>query len=159
MPEDAYEMLVRRMYEDFEAGDLDLLGVVMAQEVVWHEPGRSDLAGDYTGPNAVLGLLRELKARTGGTFKIDVLDVLSEPGRAVVIQRETATKQEDTLDVISAVDFEVHNGKITEATVYQNDAYAFDEFWTDDFGTEVDMEDIKSELECSTREAGLGALP
>jgi ketosteroid isomerase-like protein len=159
MPENAYESLVRRTYEDFETGDLDLLGVVMAQEVVWHEPGRSDLAGDYRGPNEVLGFLRELKARTGGTFKIEVLDVLSEPERAVVFQRETAMKHEKVLDVISAVNFEIHNGKITEVTVYQNDAYAFDEFWADDSGTEVDMEDIKSELENSTREAGVGFLP
>ena len=36
------------------------------------------------------------------------------------------------LDVIAAVDFEIHSGKITEVTVYQNDAYAFDEFWVDD---------------------------
>jgi ketosteroid isomerase-like protein len=159
MPEDAYESLVRRTYEDFETGDLELLGVVMAHEVVWHEPGRSDLAGDYRGPNEVLGFLRELKARTGGTFKIEVLDVLSEPGRAVVFQRETAMKHEKVLDLIAAVDFEIHNGKITEVTVYQNDAYAFDEFWTDDSGTEDNMEDIESELESSTREAGVGFLP
>jgi hypothetical protein len=147
------------MYEDFETGDLELLGVVMAQEVVWHEPGRSDLAGDYRGPGEVLGFLRELKARTGGTFTIEVLDVLSEPGRAVVFQRESATKQEKTLDVIAAVSFEVHNGKVTEVTVYQHDAYAFDEFWADDPGTADDMEDIKSELKSSAREAGVGSLP
>jgi hypothetical protein len=90
------------------------------------------------------------------------LDVLSEPERAVVFQRETATKNEKTLDVIAAVDFEIHNGKITEVTVYQNDAYAFDEFWADDSGQDDnmdDMDDIESELECSTREAGVGSLP
>src|ERR1700676_2162152 len=65
MPENAYESLVRRTYQDFESGDLDLLGVVMAQEVVWHEPGRSSLAGHYKGPEEVLGFLGELKARTG----------------------------------------------------------------------------------------------
>jgi ketosteroid isomerase-like protein len=159
MPENAYESLVRRTYQDFESGDLDLLGVVMAQEVVWHEPGRSSLAGHYKGPEEVLGFLGELKARTSGTFKIEVLDVLSEPERAVVFQRETAMKNEKTLDVIAAVDFEIHNGKITEVTVYQNDAYAFDEFWTDDSGQEDNMDDIESELECSTREAGVGSLP
>jgi hypothetical protein len=41
-------------------------------------------------------------------------------------------KNEKTLDVIAAVDFEIHNGKITEVTVYQNDTYGFDEFWADD---------------------------
>jgi ketosteroid isomerase-like protein len=155
MPENAYESLIRRTYQDFETGDLDLLGVVMAQEVVWHEPGRSSLAGHYKGPEEVLGFLRELKARTSGTFKIEVLDVLSEPERAVVFQRETAMKNEKSLDVIAAVDFEIHSGKITEVTVYQNDAYAFDEFWADDSGQEDNMDDVESELECSTREAGI----
>jgi hypothetical protein len=132
MPEDAYESLIRRAYEDFESGDLDLLGVVMWHDVVWHEPGRSSLAGDYKGPEAVLGFLGQLKVRSGGTFKIEILDVLSEPERAVVFQRETATRNGDTLDVIAALEFEIHNGKITEVTVYQADMYQFDEFWGTD---------------------------
>ena len=131
MAEDAYESMIRRAYEDFESGDLDLLGVVMGQDVVWHEPGRSDLAGDYTGPEAVLGFLANLRARSDGTFKIEVLDVLSEPERAVVLQRETATRNGKVLNVITAVDFEIHHGKITEVTVYQADTYKFDEFWAD----------------------------
>jgi ketosteroid isomerase-like protein len=129
MAEDVYGSVVRRAYEDFESGDLDLLGVVMAQDVVWHEPGRSNLAGDYKGPEAVLGFLGQLKAHSGGTFKIEILDVLSEPDRAVVLQRETATRNGKSLDVIAAVDFEIHHGKITEVTVYQADTYQFDEFW------------------------------
>jgi len=132
MGDDAYETLVRRAYQDFESGDLDLLAVVMGQDVVWHEPGRSNLAGDYKGPEAVLGFLGQLKARSGGTFSIEVLDVLSEPDRAVVFQRETATRNDKDLDVIAAVDFEIHHGKITEVTVYQADSYQFDEFWGDD---------------------------
>ena len=131
MVENAYESLIRRAYQDFESGDLDLLGTVMAQDVVWHEPGRSSLAGDYKGPEAVLGFLKQLKTRSGGTFKIEMLDVLGAPERAVVFERETATRNGKTLDVIAAVEFEIHNGKITEVTVYQADTYQFDEFWAD----------------------------
>ena len=132
MAEDAYGSLMRRAYQDFESGDLDLLQVVMGQDVVWHEPGRSSLAGDYKGPEAVLGFLGQLRARSGGTFKIEILDVLSEPERAVVLQRETATRSGKDLDVIAAVEFEIHHEKITEVTVYQADTYQFDEFWEND---------------------------
>ena len=66
MVEDTYGALIRRAYEDFESGDLDLLGVVMASDVVWHEPGRSSFGGDYKGPEAVLGFLGQLKALSGG---------------------------------------------------------------------------------------------
>ncbi len=131
MVEDTYGALIRRAYEDFESGDLDLLGVVMAPDVVWHEPGRSSFGGDYKGPEAVLGFLGQLKALSGGTFKIEILDVLSEPERAVVFQRETATRNGKELNVIVAVEFEIHHGKITEVTVYQTDTYQFDEFWGD----------------------------
>jgi len=131
MAENAYDSVVRHAYNDFESGDLDLLTVVMARDVVWHEPGRSPLAGDYKGPEAVLGFLGQLRARSGGTFKIEVVDVLSEPERAVVLQRETASRNGRTLDVVVAVDFEIHHGKITEVTVYQADTYQFDEFWAE----------------------------
>ena len=77
----------------------------------------------------------------------------------MVFQRETAMKNEKTLDVIAVLDFEIHNGKITEVTVYQADAYAFDEFWAGDSGKEANTDDIELELECSTREAGVGSLP
>jgi ketosteroid isomerase-like protein len=119
MAEHAYESLVRRTYPDFETGDLDLLGVAIAPEVVWHEPGRSSLAGHNNGPKEVLGFLRELKSRSSGTFKIEVLEVISEPERAVVFQQETAMKNGKTLDVIAAVDLESHNGRITEVTAHQ----------------------------------------
>jgi len=68
-------------------------------------------------------------------------------------------RDEKTLDVVVAVEFEIHNGKITEVTVYQHDAYAFDEFWAGGSGNEDSMDDIKSELGHSVREAGIGTLP
>jgi ketosteroid isomerase-like protein len=75
--------------------------------------------------------LAQLKALSDSTFKIEVLDVLSEPERAVVLQRETATRNGKAMDLITAVEFEIHNGKVTEVTVYQADTYQFDEFWED----------------------------
>jgi ketosteroid isomerase-like protein len=131
MAEDAYAAVVRRAFEDFESGDMDLLRVVMAPDVVWHEPGRSGLANDYTGPEAVLGFLGQLKTRSEGSFRVEILDVLSEPERAVVFLRETAQRGEKALDVIAVMDFEIHNQKITEVTVYHADTYQFDEFWAD----------------------------
>jgi ketosteroid isomerase-like protein len=129
MVEHAYEAVIRRMYQDFESGDLDLLGTVMAQDVVWHEPGRGRFAGDYKGAEAVLGFLGALKEESGGTFNIEILEVVTQPERAVVFQRETAKRSGNILDVIAAVDFEIHHSKITEVTVYHTDTYQFDEFW------------------------------
>lgn len=134
MTEDPYVALIRRAYQDFESGDLDLLRVVMAEDVVWHEPGRCALSGDYKGPEEVLGFLQELRTRSGGTLRVEILDVFHQPERAVVFQRETATRDGKVLDVVAAVDFEIHNQKITEVTVYHADTYVIDEFWEGDAG-------------------------
>lgn len=62
--------------------------VVKDENVVWHEPGRSSLAGDYKSREAVVGFLLQLRERSGGSFKIEVLDILTEPERVVVLQRK-----------------------------------------------------------------------
>jgi len=147
------DSLIRRTYQDFRAGDLDLLRVVMADDVVWHEPGRSRFAGDHKGPEAVLEFLADLRARSGGTFEVEILEVLAEPERAVVLQRETATRNDRMLDVISAVAFEIHREQVTEVTVYQADTYLFDEFWSDS------EPEVALELQCSGREAGVAVAP
>lgn len=129
MAENAYDAVVRHAFEHFEDGDLELLRVVMADDVVWHEPGRSAIAGDYGGPEAVLGFLAELKRRSKGTFRAEVTDILSEPERAMVVMRETAELDGRALDELAVADFEIHHKKITEVTVYHYDIYSFDEFW------------------------------
>ncbi len=131
MADNAYTSLIRRAYRDFALGDLDLVRVVMGDDVVWHEPGRSPLAGDYKGPEEVLGFLRSLQELSDGTFGVEVLDVVSEPERAVVFHRDTATRRGRRLDTVSVLAFEIHHQKITEVTVYHDDCYTFDEFWAD----------------------------
>jgi ketosteroid isomerase-like protein len=122
--------LIRRGYDAFAQGELEALRQYMAHDVVWHEPGRGPLAGDYKGPEGVLALLGALRARSGGTFTVEIVDLLATAERAVAIQEETARRGDQALDVASAVEFEIHQGKITEVTVYHADMYHFDEFWS-----------------------------
>lgn len=122
--------LIRRGYDSFAAGDLEALREFMVDTVVWHEPGRSPLGGDYKGPEGVLTFLSKLQDLSDGTFTMEVVDVLATPERVVAIQEETARRAGRELDMSSAVEFEIHRGKITEVTVYHDDTYHFDEFWS-----------------------------
>ena len=73
--------VVRQGYEAFAQGDLDALREFMVHDVVWHEPGRGPLAGDHKGPEGVLALLGELRARSDGTFGVEIVDLLERSGR------------------------------------------------------------------------------
>ena len=50
----------RRTADAFRAGDLDLVGSLVAPEVVWHVPGEHDMAGTIDGREALLTWLAQL---------------------------------------------------------------------------------------------------
>jgi uncharacterized protein len=130
MQEHPNTKLIGHAYKLFGTGDLDLLRVTFADDVVWHQPGRSSLAGDYKGPEEVLGFLGRLQDLSGGTFKAEIVAVLADGERAVVLQEETARRGGAELDTVAAVEFEIHYGKVTEVNVYHADMYQFDGFWS-----------------------------
>ena len=96
---------------------------MLADDVVWHEPGRSPIAGDHKGPDGVADFLQRLHMLSRGTLSVELVDVMVNAARAVAIQRVTAQVGERSLDVIDALDFEIYGGRITEISVYQQDAY------------------------------------
>jgi ketosteroid isomerase-like protein len=122
--------LIRHCYDAFARGDLESLKECMTHDVVWHEPGRGPFAGDHKGPDGVLSLLRELQERSDNTFSVEIVDLLVNAERVIAIQEETAQRGDRDLDMASATEFEVHQGKITEVTVYHGDTYHFDAFWS-----------------------------
>jgi hypothetical protein len=130
MSEHPNSKLIRRGYEAFASGDLGAVSELTAPDIVWHEPGRSPLGGDYQGRDGVLQLLRKFGELSDGTFSFELVDVLTTADRAVALQELTARRGERMLDMASAVEFEIHSGKITEVTVYHDDTYHFDEFWS-----------------------------
>lgn len=129
MTEHLNAKLVRRGYEAFAKGDVGSFKDILDPNVVWHEPGRSRLGGDYHGPAGVLELLGKFGELSDGTFSFDLVEVLATANRAVALHELTARRGDRVLDMASAVEFEIHQGKITEVTVYHDDTYSFDEFW------------------------------
>ena len=130
MKDHPHVVLITRCYDAFAAGDLESLADVFADDVVWHEPGRSPVAGDHKGRTGIIEFLQRLRELSGATISVELIDVMVNAERAVAAQRLTAHTDDRELDVIDALDFEIHNSRITEVSVYQQDAYAFDEFWS-----------------------------
>jgi uncharacterized protein len=122
--------LIRHCYDAFTRGDLESLRELMTHDVVWHEPGRGPFAGDHKAPEGVLSFLGELRARSNSSFSVEIVDLLANAERAIAIQEESARRGDRELDMASAIEFEIHQGKITEVTVYHADTHHFDDFWS-----------------------------
>lgn len=78
----------RRNYEAFAKGDMATIRESMTDDVLWHIFGHSPLSGDYRGKDAVFGFFGKLMEMTGGTFKLDVHDVLANDEHGVALVTE-----------------------------------------------------------------------
>ena len=124
------EDLMKKGYEAFGSGDLDAVRELFADDIVWHVPGRSPLSGDYKGKEEVLGFLAKTMEMTGGTFKLDVHDVMANAEHGVVLTTATAEREGKRLTNRAVQVVHIRDGKLTESWFHPEDQYAADEFWS-----------------------------
>jgi len=123
--------IVRRGYDALYSGDLTRLTELFGDHVSWHTPGRSPLAGDVVGREAVFTRLGRCLAETGGTFRADLKLVLTdEHGRVIGIHHNVADRDGKHLDVYCCIVFELENGRIVDGREHFYDLHAWDEFWS-----------------------------
>jgi ketosteroid isomerase-like protein len=125
------ENLVRGGFAAFQKGDLDALqNQYFTDDIRWHVPGRGPLAGDYEGIPQVLQLFVRLFERSGGTFRIELHDVVANDDHAVALFTVRGEREGKQLDDNTVQSYHVRAGKISEAWTQQTDLYAVDEFWS-----------------------------
>ena len=130
MPEHPNEGLVRKGYEAFAKGDMATLRELFSEDMVWHVPGTNPLSGEHRGRDAVFALFGRLAELSGGTFRIDLHDVVANEEHTVALTRATASRQGKQLNMPGTVVYHVSNGKITEMWSLSQDQRLNDEFWS-----------------------------
>lgn len=121
--------LARKGYEAFGKGDMETVGELMDDGIVWHVSGDTPLSGDYKGKEAVMGYFARLMQETGGTLKNDVHDMLANDEHGVALVNLSATRGDKSLEMPSAQVFHMKDGKMTEFWAFSQDSAAFDDFW------------------------------
>lgn len=123
--------VVRRGYAAFNASDIKTLTEIFDENASWHTPGRSPIAGDNRGRDAVFAQFGRYAGDTEGTFKATLQDVFKgDEGRVVGIHHNSGERNGKRLDVGCCIAFEIKNGKIVSGREHFYDLYAWDEFWS-----------------------------
>jgi uncharacterized protein len=122
--------IFRRVYEAFTTGDMEVLRALFAEDVVWHTPGQHPIAGDYTGVEATLDSFERELDLSGGTYAVDVHDVLANDEHTVALLHVTAERNQQRLDQDYALVFHIRDGRIAEAWELWTDQAACDAFWS-----------------------------
>ena len=119
----------------YAGGGQEHVRAMLAEDVAWHVPGRSRIAGDYRGRDEVLRYFVARRELAQATFRIVVRGVLADDERAVIfaggqVQRDGVTSTWETVGV-----FRIADDKIAECWVLPYDQYSFDEIWSPAVGS------------------------
>ena len=130
MAEHPNAALLRKGYEAFARGDIAALTDMFAEDMVWHVPGNNLISGEHKGRDAVFAVFAKTMELTGGTFKIDLHDIVANDEHTVSLTRAAASRQGKQLDLRGADIYHIRNGKVTEWWSFTEDQRLDDEFWS-----------------------------
>ena len=123
---------VQRMrdgYDAFAKGDLAALRELIAEDVVWHVPGRTSLSGDYQGIDAVLAFFGKTMEVTGGSFRAEPRTLLSDDSYGAAPVHITAPRGDKHLDVLNVQVIRWRDGRVAEFWDTTTDPDATEEFY------------------------------
>lgn len=121
--------LFRRGYTAFQSGDLDTVRSLFAPGIKWHSPGRGRYSGTREGVDDTIALFVEQFEDSGGTFKVEVHDILANDEHAVALATVSAEKDGRSISDNYTHVVHIEDGKLTESWIFDNDPQAVDDFW------------------------------
>ena len=122
--------LVRRGYEAFQKGDLAAFDEILADDCVWHVPGRGKLSGDKMGRKATVEYYGQLGMLSEGTVKVDLHDLLANDERVVGLHSASAQRAGKSYEGSVALVFHVRGGRVSEAWEHAFNVYEADEVYS-----------------------------
>ena len=123
--------LIRRLYEIGSGGSTDWAAEMMADDIVWHVPGRGNISGPHRGKAAVLAFFTRVIPGLEA-FRIEVHDVLATDRHVVALVQYDHRRDGRAFSQLGAEVFHVNEaGRITAFWALIDDTSAFDEFFAD----------------------------
>ena len=120
----------RRYADAWLAGDLAALFASYHDDFTLHYGGASSLAGDHVGKPAALNALAEFSRRTGRKL-LEIIDVAAGEKRAVIIARESFTRNGETAELERTLIYAIVDGLLRECWVLDRDQMLADRFLAD----------------------------
>ncbi|HEX2085751.1 MAG TPA: nuclear transport factor 2 family protein [Solirubrobacteraceae bacterium] len=128
-PRELVAELHRRQRAMYAGGPVEPVAELLAEDVAWHVPGTSPIAGDHRGREAVLSYFERRRTLADHTFVMHPKGVL-EDGDAVVQLVDGEARIGGELRTWSTAGvYRIANGRIAEVWLVPLDLDAFDAIW------------------------------
>jgi uncharacterized protein len=126
------EAIIRRMVDALVARDGAAIADLLADDVVYHFPGRNHLGGTYRGKAAVIGLFRTFTGLFDKPLTMTSHDVLVSEAHVVDLATYTGERGGRAFTWNAVRLYHVGADLVSEIWLMIDDLYAFEEFLTTD---------------------------
>jgi uncharacterized protein len=126
----ANEDLLRRGYEAFATGDIDTVLSLFAPDITWYVSGDSQVSGEYHGHQEVMAFLGKTMEMTGGTFRVEVHDIVANDTRGAVMVTAYGQRDGKSLEMPEVHAWRLADGKATEFRTFVEDSAETDRFFS-----------------------------
>jgi uncharacterized protein len=126
----AFEEFARRQSAMYGGGDAGAVRELLTPDVVWHVPGRSAIAGDHRGRDAVIDYFERRLALAGGAMTIVAGERLVSGDVVVQLADGQIERDAERLGWRTAGVYRVDGDRVAEAWLVPFDLAAFDAIWT-----------------------------
>ena len=129
MTEHPNAVTVRRSFEAWNSGRLDVIREYLSEDAVMHFAGNNAMSGTYRGRDAVMDALG--RAIQGWGLQTEVEALLASDDHVIAFFHAISERDGKTLDLVHAMPMKFNaERKMTELWFLANDQSAYDQFWS-----------------------------
>ena len=124
--------LLRDTYRAFDRGDVQPLFDLLSEDVKWVDSTLGPLAGAYSGKAEVPAFFERMMNVYGGSLRVEVVDVIANDDRGVVLTRESGTVDDEPVAWTSVHVWHLRDGHAQSFVSYGSAEYQ--RFWANKLG-------------------------
>lgn len=121
--------LHRRQAEMYAGGPVEPVAELLAESIVWRVPGKSPIAGEHRGVDAVLEYFAKRRELASATMKMHPGEVLADEEAVVQLVDGTAQLGGKEIRWRTVGVYRVEGGRIREVWLIPLDLDLFDRIW------------------------------
>jgi len=124
--------LTELYFDALAKGDMETVGSLFADDVIWHQPGQGVISGTIYGKENVFTHLGKFMQLSQGTFGIDDVEYITSNGDLVAASIHFKAEAQGKSIAMRGMDImRFESEKIKEVWLYSEDIEVEDAFWTE----------------------------
>ncbi len=131
MSDEANIGIVRSYVDCLGRGEMEKVGQLLADDVIWHQPGNSHLSGVHIGKVQLFAHLGKFMELSGNTFHVSKVHSLMANDNMVSASLHFEAERQGRKLSMDGVDLmRIDGGKIKEVWLFSSDQAGEDAFWS-----------------------------